>query len=91
MLLSDFLEDVCEAPAGGLASQLRELEKAAWLAGNPALLYCGACEAEVSPESATEGPLRDWPYCPIHEDKPLTIHSASPLPQESRRARSFAR
>ena len=60
-----------------LKSQLRDLQVAAWSAGNPALLYCGACEAAVSPEEAIEGPLRNWPYCPLHEHKALMIHAAS--------------
>ena len=61
-----------------LKSQLRELQWAAWLAGTPALLYCGDCDAAVSCEKVIEGPLQDWPYCPVHENKPLTIHSALP-------------
>ncbi len=61
-----------------LSLQLRELQVAAWSAGNPALFYCGACEAAVSSEEAIEGPLRNWPYCPVHTQKALMVHAASP-------------
>ncbi len=61
-----------------LTTQLRDLELAAWSAGNPALFYCGACEAAVASKDAIEGPLKNWPYCPIHTQKPLMIHAASP-------------
>lgn len=76
MLLLD-LEEQLSGESHRLTSQLRELERVAWLAGNPALLYCGVCEAAVSSQNAVEGPLQDWPYCPIHTNKPLTIHSAT--------------
>ncbi len=77
MLLRD-LEEERSQERRRLQMGLRELEWAAWLAGNPALLYCSACEAAVSSEIAIEGSLEGWPYCPIHEEKPLMIHSTFP-------------
>lgn len=76
MLTVDLEEQLSEERHHRLKSQLRELERVAWLAGNPSLLYCGACEATVSSQHAIEGALEDWPYCPIHKNKPLMIHSA---------------
>jgi len=76
MLAADVEEQVTGERHHRLKSQLRQLERVAWLVGNPSLLYCWACRAAVSSEHAIEGALDDWPYCPIHKKKPLTIHSA---------------
>lgn len=77
MLLLD-VEKELSGKRRGLKAQLRELELAAWSAGNPALFYCSVCEAAVPSKDAIEGPLENWPYCPIHAQKPLMIHAASP-------------
>ena len=58
-----------------LKSQLCELERVAWLAGNPTLLHCSDCDAAVSSQHAIEGAMEDWPYCPFHPNKPLMIHA----------------
>jgi hypothetical protein len=78
MLLLDIQDEISEERRGRLKSQLRELERAAWLAGNPAVLYCSVCEATVSSQNAMDGPVRDWPYCPVHGNTPLTIRPALP-------------
>ena len=77
MLLLDVEKEV-SGKRRRLKSQLRDLELAAWSAGNPALFYCGACEAAVASEDAIEGSIENWPYCPIHTQKPLMIHATSP-------------
>lgn len=80
MMLFGLQEEIAEDCRSRLQSQLKELEWSAWLAGNPALLYCGACQAPISSEKAMEGPMQDWPYCPVHPNRPLTVRSASRLP-----------
>lgn len=76
MLLVHSQEETSENRRGRLAVQLRELERAAWLAGNPVALYCSLCEATVSSQDAMDGPLRDWPHCPLHAQTPLVIRPA---------------
>lgn len=77
MVLVGLHEETAKVCRGRLQSQVRELEWSAWLAGNPALLFCGACHAPVPADRVVEGLLPDWPYCPIHRNRPLTIRSAS--------------
>lgn len=76
MLLLGMQKKISGECGRGLKSQLRELEWESWLAGNPAVLYCTACETTVSSEKVAEGPIADWPYCPIHRKRPLIIRSA---------------
>jgi len=45
--------------------------------GLHAALYCGTCKVVVAFEKAITGPVKDWPYCPIHQ-KPLMVRPASP-------------
>jgi hypothetical protein len=45
--------------------------------GGHAMLYCGACEASVAYRDVVPGPIRDWPYCPVHQDKTLMVCSTS--------------
>jgi hypothetical protein len=79
MLLLDIQQDACEKRQARLKSQLRDLEWAAWLGGNPCILYCALCEGTVPFQKAIDGPVLDWPYCSLHEEKPLSIRTASPL------------
>jgi len=81
MLLLDIQEDCCEDRRARLQSQLKDLEWAAWLGGTPCSLYCALCEGTVAFQKAINGPVLDWPYCSIHEDKPLSIRTAAPLTQ----------
>lgn len=46
--------------------------------GLHAVLYCGTCEAIVFFEKAATGPVKDWPYCPVHQKRPLMVRSVSP-------------
>jgi len=46
--------------------------------GLHAALYCGTCQLIVAFEKAITGPVKDWPYCPIHQQKPLMVRPASP-------------
>ena len=81
MLLLDIQEDCCEDRRARLQSQLKDLEWAAWLGGTPCSLYCALCEGTVAFQKAINGPVLDWPYCSIHEDKPLSIRTAASLTQ----------
>jgi hypothetical protein len=46
--------------------------------GVHAVLYCGTCETIVAFEKAATGPVKAWPYCPIHQERPLMVRSVSP-------------
>jgi hypothetical protein len=60
-----------------LEFRLHELAAVLGPEGHRAVLYCGACETEISYEEAAAGPIRDWPYCPVHQDRPLMICSTA--------------
>jgi hypothetical protein len=47
------------------------------LADNQALLYCGICQAAVSYHDTVNGEIDEWPYCPVHQEKPLTVCPSS--------------
>lgn len=60
-----------------LEFQLHDLAAVLGPEGHRALLYCGACEADISYGEAAAGPIENWPYCPVHHQKPLMICSTS--------------
>lgn len=55
---------------------LYELDSVVRRAGERALLYCGACQAVVPYSHAMAGLIPDWPYCPVHQGKPLMVRAA---------------
>ena len=46
--------------------------------GVHAALYCGTCAVIVAFEKAITGQVKDWPYCPVHQQKPLMVRPVSP-------------
>jgi hypothetical protein len=42
------------------------------------VLYCGSCQAIVVFDKARTGPVKDWPYCPVHQENPLIVRPVSP-------------
>jgi hypothetical protein len=61
-----------------MTTQQAGMESAVRPLGRHVVLYCGLCEAIVPFIKAVAGPVKDWPHCPIHQDRPLTIRSVSP-------------
>jgi hypothetical protein len=55
------------------------LTKSGRALGLQAVLYCGTCEAIVTFEKAAIGPVKDWPYCPLHQERPLMVRAVSAL------------
>lgn len=45
--------------------------------GKQALLYCGACQAVIPYSKVAAGLMPDWPYCPVHQGKPLMVRDVS--------------
>ncbi len=61
---------------GVLMVRLRDLSSVAQFAGKQAVLYCGLCQQHVPFGQVVAGPVPDWPYCPAHHEKPLTVEAA---------------
>lgn len=59
-----------------LELRLYELATVVRAAGKEAILYCTACQAVISYSQVVAGPIRRWPYCPHHPEKPLMFRSA---------------
>ncbi len=54
---------------------LYELARAVRAEGKQAVLYCSACRGEVAYNRVVPGPIREWPYCPVHVQTPLIMRS----------------
>ena len=60
-----------------LELNLYELDAMVRSVGRQTVLHCGDCNRSVGFQDAVPGPVRDWPYCPTHPDKALTIRAAT--------------
>lgn len=60
-----------------LELHLYECEAGVRPIGREAMLYCGACQASIAYEDVVPGPIRDWPYCPTHQDNALMVCATS--------------
>lgn len=72
---------VTETEAGSderhwLELTLHELAAIVRSAGKDAVLYCAACRDGIAYDRVVVGPIREWPYCPNHPERPLLIRSA---------------
>jgi hypothetical protein len=57
--------------------RVSEMDWMTELADNQALLYCGVCQAAVPYHDTVAGEIDEWPYCPVHQEKPLAVCPSS--------------
>jgi hypothetical protein len=54
---------------------LYELATVVRAEGKEAVLYCSGCRREIAYSRVVPGPIREWPYCPVHAETPLIMRS----------------
>lgn len=73
---------------------LYELATVVRAEGKEAVLYCSSCRGDIAYNRVVPGPIREWPYCPVHAQTPLIMRSgpvnpcATPWPSIRPRAAS---
>jgi hypothetical protein len=73
---------VCRREAGAderhwVELNLYQLEAGVRPSGKEAVLYCGACNANLPYGEVVAGSVQGWPYCPVHHERPLMVYSIS--------------